>query len=50
MNGKMPSKTGPCPPIVGWRNWYKRMLDDYSSKKQAIGLAFALPLFGIILG
>jgi hypothetical protein len=44
MNGKMPSKTGPCPPIVGWRNWYKRMLDDYSSKKQAIGLAFALPI------
>jgi hypothetical protein len=21
-------RTGLCPPIAGWRNWYKRMLDD----------------------
>jgi hypothetical protein len=25
-------KNWPLPPIVGWRNWYKRMLDDDSVK------------------
>jgi hypothetical protein len=25
-------KDWPLPPIVGWRNWYKRMLDDDSAK------------------
>jgi hypothetical protein len=25
-------KTWPLPPIVGWRNWYKRILEDDSAK------------------
>jgi hypothetical protein len=25
-------KDWPLPPIAGWRNWYKRMLDDDSAK------------------
>jgi hypothetical protein len=25
-------KNWPLPPIAGWRNWYKRMLDDDSVK------------------
>jgi hypothetical protein len=25
-------KNWPLPPIAGWRNWYKRMLDDDSTK------------------
>jgi hypothetical protein len=25
-------KNWPLPPIAGWRNWYKRILDDDSSK------------------
>jgi hypothetical protein len=25
-------KTWPLPPIAGWRNWYKRILDDDSAK------------------
>jgi hypothetical protein len=25
-------KNWPLPPIAGWRNWYKRMLDDDNSK------------------
>jgi hypothetical protein len=25
-------KTWPLPPIVGWRDWYKRILDDDSPK------------------
>jgi hypothetical protein len=25
-------KNWPLPPIAGWRNWYKRMLDDDSPK------------------
>jgi hypothetical protein len=29
------------PPIAGWRNWCKRILEDKSVK--AIGTAFALP-------
>jgi hypothetical protein len=36
-------KDWPLPPIAGWRNWYKRMLDD-DNAKQAIGTAFALPI------
>jgi hypothetical protein len=25
-------KTWPLPPIAGWRNWYKRILEDNSAK------------------
>jgi hypothetical protein len=25
-------KTWPLPPIAGWRNWYKRILEDDSAK------------------
>jgi hypothetical protein len=35
-------KNWPLPPIAGWRNWYKRILDD-AVQKPAIGTAFALP-------
>jgi hypothetical protein len=35
-------KTWPLPPIVGWRNWYKRILDD-DSAKTGNGTTFALP-------
>jgi hypothetical protein len=36
-------KNWPLPPIAGWKNWYKRILDDDSVQKPAIGTAFALP-------
>jgi hypothetical protein len=35
-------KNWPLPPVAGWRNWYKRILDD-DSAKPAIGTVFVLP-------
>jgi hypothetical protein len=29
-------KNWPLPPIVGWRNWYKRVLDDKSPKNKKL--------------
>jgi hypothetical protein len=29
------SKNWPLPPIAGWRNWYKRVLDDESVANMA---------------
>jgi hypothetical protein len=34
-------KNWPLPPIAGWRNWYKRILEN-RSVKLAIGTVFAL--------
>jgi hypothetical protein len=31
MSGKTPSNLA-LPPIAGWRNWYKRILEDSSAK------------------
>jgi hypothetical protein len=34
-------KNWPLPPIAGWRNWYKRML-EMTTPRQTIGTTFAL--------
>jgi hypothetical protein len=35
-------KNWPLPPIAGWRNWYKRILEDKSAKTSN-GTTYVLP-------
>jgi hypothetical protein len=41
-------KNWPLPPIAGWRNWYKRILDDDSLKTKEIGTASYFSLLRIV--
>jgi hypothetical protein len=41
-------KNWPLPPIAGWRNRYKRILEDKSVKNQQLGQPSYCPVFGVI--
>jgi hypothetical protein len=41
-------KNWPLPPIAGWRNWYKRVLDDDSPKTKKLGQPSYFSLLRIV--
>jgi hypothetical protein len=41
-------KNWPLPPIAGWRNWYKRVLDDDGPKTNKLGQPSYFSLLRII--